>query len=89
VIEERLLIFQLSERFSPGERAREIGLDDVFSAGSWFGDRLSQIMLEHKNIGLTFCESAVCIILDQNLLVRHEEILRFNEFFFDRLDLLE
>lgn len=89
MIEERLLIFQLSGKFTPEERDRTIGLDDIHCAGSWFGDPLSQIMLEHYRQGLTFCESALCIVLDRNLLVEHLEVSRFNEFFFDRLDLIE
>ena len=84
---ERLVIFRMSEGFTSLQRKREIGLDDIFFLESWFGETLSEVMCRHLQCGLGFCESALCIVLDQNLLTQKEQVARFNEWFADRLDI--
>lgn len=89
VIEERLLIFKMSEQFSTAQRQREIGLDDIYFVGIRFGEPAFDAMKDHLQCGLRFCESALCIALDQNLFTQREEVLTFYEWFMDRLDLID
>ena len=89
VIEERLLIFKMSEQFSAAQRQREIGLDDIYFVGIRFGEPTFDAMKEHLQSGLRFCESALCIVLNENLVTTRDEILRFTDWFTDRLDLID
>jgi hypothetical protein len=89
MFEERLFIYQKSAYFSIIQRERQIGLDDIYFLGAWFGDSLLNVMLQHLQQGKSFCESSLCIVSDPTLLTTKEEISRFNTWFLEHLNIIE